>query len=173
MPRGPETAGNFHGQPIFKEEDSKRRTLMTQHLVGLSILMLFNAGCAGLYNPPSIATVCSPEQTWDVALTSVNEFELRRVNKDRRIIETEWVKDSPVNRGKSGLFQRELNEERARFIITIEPDQTGSLFTVKQVREFWSPQGVQSRAWRQIPPHEEQERQLATRIQTRLKRQAC
>jgi hypothetical protein len=146
---------------------------MTRHLVGIFILMLINLGCAGLYSAPKIATTCPPEKTWDVALASVDEFELRRVNKDKRIIETEWVKDSPGNRGKSGIFQRELNEERARFIVTIEPDQKGSLFTVQQVREFWSPQGVQMRSWRQIPPNEEQEHQLATRIETRLKRQAC
>lgn len=166
-------AGNCRGLPISKEEGSTIKTLMTRYLVGIFVLMLINFGCAGLYSAPKIATTCPPEKTWDVALASVDEFELRRVNKDKRIIETEWVKDSPGNRGKSGMFQRELNEERARFIITIEPDQKGSLFTVQQVREFWSPQGVQMRSWRQIPPNEEQEHQLVTRIETRLKRQAC
>ena len=146
---------------------------MTRYLVGIFILMLANFGCTGLYSASKVATACTPDQTWDVALASVGEFELRRVDKDERIIETEWVKDSPPNGGRSGIFQRELNEERARFIITIEPDQKGSLFTVKQVREFWSPQGVQMRSWRQIPPNAEQEHQLATRIETRLKRQAC
>ena len=166
-------AGNCRGPPISKEQGSTINTLMTRYLVGIFILMLANFGCAGLYSAPKIATTCPPEKTWDVALASVDEFELRRVNKDERIIETEWVKDSPPNGGRSGIFQRELNEERARFIITIVPDQKGSLFTVQQVREFWSPQGVQMRSWRQIPPNEEQEHQLATRIETRLKRQAC
>ena len=146
---------------------------MTRYLVGLSVLILLNAGCAGLYSAPSIATTCSPEQTWDVALASVNEFELRRVNKDKRTLETGWVADTPINNGKSGIFQRKLNKERARFIISIKPDEKGSIITVKQIREFWSPQGVQMRSWRQIPPNEEQERQLTTRIQTRLKRQTC
>jgi hypothetical protein len=146
---------------------------MKRFFIGVFIFLSFGFGCAGLYRAPKVATTCSPDQTWDVVLASVGEFELRRVNKGERIIETEWVKDSPPNGGRSGIFQRELNEERARFIITIEPDQKGSLFTVKQVREFWSPQGVQMRSWRQIPPNEEQEHQLATRIETRLKRQVC
>ena len=146
---------------------------MTQYLVGLSILMLLNAGCAGLYSAPSIATTCSPEQTWHVALGSVNEFELRRVNKDKWIIETGWVADTPINKGRSGIFQRDLNKERARFIITIKPDEKGSLVTVKRIREFWSPQGVQMRSWRQIPPNEEQEHQLATRLTNRLLRKTC
>jgi hypothetical protein len=148
-------------------------TFMTRYLVGIFVLLLLNAGCAGLYSAPSIATVCSPEQTWDVALASVNEFELRRVNKDKRIIETEWVADTPVNKGRSGIFQRDLNKERARFVLTIKPDEKGSLVTVQQVREFWSPQGVQMRYWRQIPPNEEQEHQLATRLTNRLLREAC
>ena len=173
MPRSPETAGNFRGPPISNEEGSKGTTLMTRYLIGIFVLLLLNAGCAGLYSAPSIATTCSPEQTWDVALASVNEFELRKVNKDTRTIETGWIADTPINQGKSGIFQRKLNKERARFIITIQPDEKGSLVTVKQIREFWSPQGVQMRSWRQIPPNEEQERQLTTRIQTRLKRQTC
>ena len=166
-------AGNCRGPPISKEQGSTINTLMKRFFIGVFIILSFGFGCAGLYSAPKVATTCPPSQTWDVALASVGEFELRRVNKDQRVIETEWVKDSPPNGGRSGIFQRELNEERARFIITIEPDQKGSLFTVQQVREFWSPQGVQMRSWRQIPPNEEQEHQLATRIETRLKRQAC
>ncbi len=135
--------------------------------------MLLNSGCAGLYNPPRVATTCSPAQTWDIALTSVDEFELRRVNKDKRIIETEWIADTPGNKRRSGIFQRDLNEERARFILTINPDEKGSLITVQQIREFWSPQGVQMRSWRQVPPNEEQEHQLATRLTNRLLREAC
>jgi hypothetical protein len=161
------------GHVFLKKRVLKTRTLMKRFIIGVVIFLSFSFGCAGLYSTPKVATTCTPSQTWDVALASVGEFELRRVNKDEQIIETEWVKDSPPNGGRSGIFQRELNEERARFIITIEPDQKGSLFTVKQVREFWSPQGVQMRSWRQIPPNAEQEHQLATRIETRLKRQAC
>ena len=146
---------------------------MTRYLFVLFVLLLLNVGCAGLYSAPSIATRCSPEQTWEVALVSVNEFELRQINEDKWTIETGWVADTPVNNGRSGIFQRSLNKERARFIITIKLDDGGSLVTVKQIREFWSPQGVQMRSWRQIPPNEKQERQLVTRIQTRLKRQAC
>ena len=167
-------AGNFHGLPISKEEGSTINTLMTRYLVGIFILMLANFGCAGLYSAPKIATTCPPEQTWDVALASVG-MNLNSVGsiKTNGSSKPSGLKIPLATGGKSGIFQRELNEERARFIITIEPDQKGSLFTVQQVREFWSPQGVQMRSWRQIPPNEEQEHQLATRIETRLKRQAC
>jgi hypothetical protein len=106
-------------------------------------------------------------------LASLQEFELRRVDKTNGVIETDWIAVHNPKTVTGGIFQRSMNQERARFILNITPEQHGSQLSVKQIREFWSPQGVQSRSWRQIPPHEEQERQLATRIQNRLKRQAC
>ena len=133
----------------------------------------FLSGCAGWYSAPRVATTCSPEDTWSGALASLQEFELRQVDKASGVIETAWIAVHNPKTVSSGLFHRSMNEERARFIVTITPDKTGSQIIVKQIREFWSPQGVQSRSWRQIPPHEEQERQLAARIQNRLKRQAC
>ncbi len=106
-------------------------------------------------------------------MASLQEFELRRIDKADGVIETDWIAVHNPKTASGGLFQRSMNQERARFILNITPEQQGSMITVKQIREFWSPQGVQSRAWRQIPPHEEQERQLATRIENRIKRQAC
>ena len=135
--------------------------------------MLGLSGCAGWSSAPRLATTCPPEDTWGIALASLQEFELRRIDKAHGVIETEWIAVHNPKTETGGLFQRSMNQERARFILNITPEQQGSMISVKQIREFWSPQGVQSRAWRQIPPHEEQERQLATRIETRLKRQAC
>lgn len=135
--------------------------------------MLLLSGCASWTNTPRVATTCALDDTWGVALSSLQEFELRRIDKPNGVIETDWINVHNPKTTAGGIFQRSMNQERARFILNIAPENTGSMITVKQIREFWSPQGVQSRAWRQIPPHEEQERQLATRIQTRLKRQAC
>ncbi len=126
-----------------------------------------------MYSAPRVATTCSLENSWGSALASLQEFELRRIDKTNGVIETEWIAVHNPKTTAGGLFQRNMNQERARFILNITPEQDGSMVQVKQIREFWSPQGVQSRTWRQIPPHEEQERQLATRIETRLKRQAC
>ncbi len=144
--------------------------------VGILFLALVTftlSGCASWVSAPRVATTCSPDETWSVALASLQEFELRRIDKSSGVIETDWIAVHNPATQKSGAFQRDLNEERARFILNIVQDKEGSLVTVKQIREFWSPQGVQSRSWRQIPPNEQQEQQLATRITNRLKRQAC
>ncbi len=146
---------------------------MNRFTFTLLVLCFLIAGCAGLYSAPRVATTCSPEDSWGSALASLQEFELRRIDKTSGVIETEWIAVHNPKTATGGVFQRKMNQERARFVVSIAPEQQGSMIKVKQVREFWSPQGVQSRRWRQIPPHEEQERQLATRIKTRLKRQAC
>ena len=136
-------------------------------------LVLVTSGCVSWTDAPRVATTCLPDETWSVALASLQEFELRRIDKAGGVIETDWIRVHNPTNSRSGIFQRELNEERARFVVTVQPEKDGSIVSVKQVREFWSPQGVQSRSWRQIPPHEEQERQLAGRIQNRLKRKSC
>ncbi len=146
---------------------------MNRTFFTLFVFSFLMSGCAGWYSAPRVATICSPENSWESALASLQEFELRRIDKTSGVIETEWIAVHNPKTATGGVFQRKMNQERARFVLNITPKQTGSMITVKQIREFWSPQGVQSRRWRQIPPHEEQERQLATRIENRLKRQAC
>ncbi len=146
---------------------------MNRSLLSVCVAFFLSSGCAGWYSAPRVATTCSLDESWSVALASLQEFELRRIDKANGVIETAWISVHNPKTVSGGLFQRSMNEERARFILNITPEKNGSQITVKQIREFWSPQGVQSRAWRQIPPHEEQERQLTTRIHNRLKRQAC
>jgi len=145
---------------------------MSKLFLVMFFLLFLTSGCVGWTSAPSVETNCSLEQTWSVALASLQEFELRSIDQKTRVIETEWIKVQTSR--LSGLMNRNLNEERARFVLTIEPENTGqSVVTVKQIREFWSPQGVQSRSWRQIPANEDQERQLAARIQVKLKRAPC
>ncbi|UCH91443.1 MAG: hypothetical protein JSU60_01625 [Nitrospirota bacterium] len=147
--------------------------MVNRSSISIFVIFILTSGCVGWTNAPRVATTCSPEDTWSVALASLQEFELRRIDKASGVIETGWIAVHNPKTVSGGVFQRDMNQERARFILNITPDQSGSQISVKQIREFFSPQGVQSRSWRQIPGHEEQERQLATRIQNRLKRQAC
>ena len=146
---------------------------MKRYLIVIYLLVFGLSGCAGWTSAPHLLTTCPPEDTWAVALSSLQEFELRRIDKESGVIETEWIAVHNPKTVSGGAFQRAMNQERARFVLNITPEKQGSMVTVIQVREFWSPQGVQSRAWRPIPAHEEQERQMAARIQNRLKRKAC
>ncbi|MEC4674459.1 MAG: hypothetical protein VST68_09740, partial [Nitrospirota bacterium] len=107
------------------------------------------------------------------ALASVNEFELRALDKNNGVIETEWL--AFTSQRKAGLLQRDANQERARFFINLKSTQGATQVSVRQFREFFSPMGVQSQAvqWRRIPPISEEEQRLVQRISHKLEAKGC
>ncbi|MEC4674128.1 MAG: hypothetical protein VST68_08050, partial [Nitrospirota bacterium] len=135
----------------------------------LLIMLSITWGCATLLGAsPTITTSCSFEETWSLALASVNEFELRGLDKNQGVIETEWL--AFASQRKAGLLQRDANQERARFFINLKSTQGATQVSVRQFREFLSPMGVQSQAvqWRRIPPISGEEQRLVQRISHKL-----
>ena len=67
-------------------------------------LWFMTLGCASLSNTPKVMTSCSFEDTWSVSLASVDEFELRRIDKNKGVIEVfdgyVWLADNPDNAGQ-------------------------------------------------------------------------
>ncbi len=135
------------------------------------MLCMMTFGCVSLMNTPKVSTSCSADAAWSEVLASVDEFELRRIDKANGVIETDWI--ALQSKRRAGALQRDVNEERARFVLTITPEQSGNIITVLQDREFWSPMGQQQRTWRRISPNQEEEQRLAARIQKRLKARGC
>ena len=137
-------------------------------LAGLCWLL---AGCTGLFGAPLVRTPCSFDQTWSVALASLNEFEIRRVDRRKGTIETDWVVVQAMT--KAGLLQRDVNRERVRFLLQVTQENEGASVAVHQLREQWSPMGAQYREWRRVPPITEEEELLAQRLRQRLKSRTC
>ena len=137
------------------------------------VLWITISGCAGfLSSAPTVMTACSFDQTWAIALTSVNEFEVRRVDKVAGRIETEWLLFD--SKKSAGWFSRGENKERMRFFVTLERKPKGIQIETFQLREYFSPMGIQSQSgWRRIPPDEQEEQRLASRISQRLKAKGC
>ena len=131
------------------------------------------SGCGGIFpSAPTVLTACSFDQAWAIALASVNEFEVRRVDKISGKIETEWMLFNS-KRG-AGLFARSEIKERMRFFVTLSRRPTGIQIETFQMREYFSPLGLQSQqGWRRIPPDEQEEQRLANRISQRLKVKGC
>ena len=138
-------------------------------------LWFMTLGCASLSSTPKVMTSCSFEDAWSVSLASVDEFELRRIDKNEGTIETEWI--AFESKKKSGFltFQRDVSAERARFFINISQHPHPTEISILQAREYFSPMGVQSQSnkWRRIPPIQEEEQRLAQRISTKLKAMGC
>ncbi len=137
-------------------------------IIGMWVLL---TGCAGLFNGLKVRTSCSFDQAWSVALASLKEFEIRRIDQQKGMIETDWVVVRAMT--KAGAFQRDVNKERVRFILDVVPEHGGASVAVHQLREQWSPMGVRYREWRRLPPLEDEEARLARRIHQRLKSRKC
>jgi len=120
-------------------------------------------------------TSCSFEDAWSVSLASVDEFELRRIDESKGIIETEWIAIDSKKTSGFITFQRDVNAERARFFLNISQHPNATEISILQAREYFSPMGVQSQSnkWRRIPPITEEEQHLAQRISTKLKAMGC
>ena len=145
---------------------------MGSHVVLSLFLVLSTVGCATLSGAPSVVkTGCSFDQTWAVALASVDEFELRDVDQAGGVIATEWM--GFASQRKAGAFQRDVNEERARFFLNVEASRPTRI-SVQQVREFYSPMGARSQVtWKRIPPIAEEEQRLLGRITKHLLDKGC
>lgn len=132
-----------------------------------------SSGCAGIFpSAPTVLTTCSFDQAWTIALASVNEFELRQVDKVRGAIETEWLLFD--SKRLAGMFTRNENKERMRFFVTLSRKPTAIQIETLQIREYFSPMGLQSqKGWRRISPNEDEEQRLANRISNRLKAKGC
>lgn len=141
-------------------------------------LIVFNiffvtTGCAGLLpSTPVVSTSCSFDKAWSIALASVDEFELRRIDETDGVIETEWLLFG--SKQTAGIFQRDQNKERVRFFLTVSRKAEGTQIEALQTREYFSPMGVQSQSrWRRIPPNKDEEQRLANRISNQLRAKGC
>jgi uncharacterized lipoprotein len=104
----------------------------------------------------------------------VDEFEINRADKQDGVIKTDWI--SLSSKRKAGLLGRSgVNEERARFVVNLEPTQQTVTITVRQVREYFSPMGAQSQstAWRRVSANSDEEVRLAQRISGQLVKKGC
>ena len=145
---------------------------MGSHVVLSLFLVLSTVGCATLSGAPhTVKTGCAYDQAWSVALASVDEFELREVDQAGGVIATEWM--GFASQRKAGAFQRDVNEERARFFLNVEASRPTRI-SVQQVREFYSPMGARSQVtWKRIPPIAEEEQRLLGRITKQLLDKGC
>jgi hypothetical protein len=135
----------------------------------LAVLLL--SGCVTLEGKPTASSSCALEQVWDASLAALADVQLETADKAAGTLETKWVEVEASTR--AGALQREVNKERLRYVVEVTPEGRGAVATVVQLREGWSPMGVQSRQWRAIPGNPSEEEALASAITARLKEKGC
>ena len=144
---------------------------MTSHSLLSIAACLLSAGCTTLAGKPTAFSSCSFEQVWDASVAALSDFPVQTIDKAAGALETNWIEVDAST--QAGALQRDVNRERVKYVVEVRPDGRGTAAIVAQLREEWSPMGVQSRQWRAIPGNPSEEEALASAITKRLKEKGC
>lgn len=144
--------------------------MITKHLSSLLGLCLLS-GCMTLAEKPIAGSSCSFDQVWDAAILTIADVQFETINKAAGALETQWVEVEGSR--QAGIFQRDVNKERMKYVVEVKQDGNGTVATVLQLREEWSPMGVRMRQWRGIPGNTQEESAVAAAIAKRLKEKGC
>jgi len=136
-----------------------------------SSFLLLLLGCSTVGNQPIIVSSCPFEQVWDSAIAALDGLRLESADKSKELVETDWT-EVPAS-SRAGLFQREVNKERFKYIIQVKREDAGATASVQQIREQWTPMGVRMRQWRPMPSDVSEEAKLSNEISRRLKEKGC
>ena len=122
-------------------------------------------------SPPCARSSCSFEQVWDTAIASLEGSQLEFADKANGRIKTAWLE--VPSQSQAGILERDVNKERVKYIVEVQPDAAATTATVQQRREQWTPMGVRMRQWQAIPADSSEEMTLANQIARRLKEKGC
>ena len=135
--------------------------------LGLCLL----SGCMALAGKPATSSSCSFDQVWDAAILTIADVPFETINKAAGVLETQWVEVEASTR--AGALERDVNKERLKYVVEVKRDGNGTVATVLQLREEWSPMGVRMRQWRGMPGNTAEEQAVAAAIAKRLKEKGC
>ena len=145
--------------------------VVTTHRLLAVFTCLLLSGCATLGGKPAATSPCASEQVWESAVSALEGLRLLNANKAAGILETDWV--AVESSTQAGIMQRDVNRERARYVVEVKREGTGAAATVLQLREAWSPMGVKMNQWRGVPGNPKDEEAVAADIARRLKEKGC
>jgi len=140
-----------------------------KQLSAIGCLLL--SGCMTLEGKSTTFSSCSFDHVWDASIVALADRQLQTSDKTAGVLETRWVEVAASTR--AGALERDVNKERAQYVVEIKRDGTGAMATVHQLREEWSPMGVRSRQWRGMPGNPQEESAVAAAIAKRLKEKGC
>lgn len=142
---------------------------MWKKLPALGCVLL--AGCMTLAGKPTAVSSCSFDQVWDTSILTIADVQFETINKAAGVLETQWVEAEGSR--QAGIFQRDVNKERFKYVVEVKQDGTRTIATVLQLREEWSPMGLRMRQWRGMPGNPQEESAVAAEITRRLKEKGC
>ena len=139
--------------------------------IALASATLGLASCQIAGSVPTASSACSFDQVWDTAIASLDGAKLESADKTNGRVKTAWLE--VASKSRAGLLERDVNKERIKYIVQVQPEGAGAKARVQQLREEWSPMGVQMRQWRAIAADGAEETALGNEISRRLKAKGC
>ena len=135
------------------------------------------SGCASLSGSKDQFFVCSYDVVWSAALESVKDRPILVQDKDKGLIETDWIEMEGTERSY-GAFQREAfgSRERARMTVAVKRLNDVTSVSVLENRQRWHLKGgisQESTKWWSIDPSEKAEATVESRLNNKLKEKGC
>ena len=142
------------------------------------ILALFSVGCASLSGSHDQYFVCSYDTVWDAALDTMKGQSIATYDKDKGVIETNWLDVPPISERSYGIFGRDIfgNQERARFTVSIKRMTDVSSASILETRQRWHARGgvsQQAMKWWPIEPSDDATDVVVSRLNAKLKAKGC
>lgn len=133
------------------------------------------SACATMEGVEERYLVCSYNQVWDAALATVNDRPVTVKDKDKGLIETDWL-EVPAPGRKYGVLRREIADarDRSRLVLNVTRVDSTTKLVVTETRESWKFRGGSRLfGWQPAEPSEEEMEALMRRFTTKLKEQGC
>jgi hypothetical protein len=151
---------------------------MTTPRIALVLLAILSVGCAALSGSQEQYFVCSYDRVWDASLETMKGQSVSAYDKEKGLIETNWLDVPPTSERSFGIFGREGfgNKERARMTVSVKRMNDVASVSVLETRQQWhSRGGVTSQAtkWWPMEPSDDMTSDVVDRLNTKLKDKGC
>ena len=142
------------------------------------ILASVSVGCAMMSGSREQYYVCSYDTVWEASLETMKVQSVATSNKEKGLIETNWLDVPPTSERTYGIFGREGfgNIERARLTVTVKRLNDVASVSVLESRQRWHARGgvtQQALKWWAIEPSEEVTDGVVDRLNAKLKEKGC
>jgi len=146
--------------------------------IAMVVLAVFSVGCASLSGSHDQYFVCSYDTVWDAALDTMKGQSIATYDKDKGVIETNWLDVPPISERSYGIFERDSfgNQERARFTVSIKRMNDVSSASILETRQRWHARGgvtQEAMKWWPIEPSDDATDVVVSRLNAKLKTKGC
>ena len=155
-----------------------RRTMIQMSWVRpVSLLLVVGAGagCATFAGLQERYVVCSYDQVWDSALDAVKSRSVRVQDKNKGLIQTNWL-EIPAPGRTFGAMSREIGDsrDRSRIVLTLERMSDVTRISFIEERERYAFRGGSRMfGWAPTNPSNEVMADVQGRLNAKLKEHGC